>query len=597
MSRKIIERLADAAMVAVRVAGDAWPRALVSATPIPEQWLGLLERSDGGRRLVPSGEDPRPQRSDRLLLVRRGPVCIKLKIVDLRSTDGHDVSGTCQLSLNWQARDDDLAALGRAILHDNELTLDGLGAALAAGGARAELEQFIHERTASVLVHDDLRAELLEYLRARMQRFLFSSGIELEGVVALELSSTSLAEQEATQRQAAAHVESIKARELVERATAQAASRRLEDMRGLLDKLKAATEDDSTCQWHELLPTLSPAERGRLLENLWRVTPDRQAAVAIVVVAGHECVWLDPAEPTRIIQRKALTGDLGGLRSVSCDPTGTRLLIGAARGVWLVDAKDGEVLGSYEVPGIEYPRTGFNACVLADQHLIATHSQLGAWRWRLDDPTQAEALLQPDGGIPSAIRAATVTVDGRVLFAADEVVHVISPDDQRSTLPPAPGKIRCLATEGGMVYVGTAEGCLAGCELDGTGQWRVLHQAPAAFESVYPRRWSDLLELVIPAGAAGVCGLYAQESVVASLMKTRVPVRRAWACDDLLVALTDHRDRLIVMKSDAARQEATEVKVRRLLGHSVQDACIVSELEVPEALDANLTEEEGEQTA
>lgn len=576
MSRKILDRLSDPTLVAVRVVGDEWPRSFVSATVVPDQWVGLIERRDGGRRLVPAGEDPRPERSDKLLLVRTRPVAVSIHVDGARSSDQHDVSGVYELSIRWQPRDDDLAALGRTLLEPNELSLDGLAKAVADAGGRSTLEQFIRARPASDLVRGDLCAALLEALHAQMKRFLFSSGMGLECVATLELSSTSLAECEALERETAARVERVKSHEMVEQAARAAASRRLDDMRALLDKLKTAAENDSGYQWHELLPSLTPAERGQLLANLWRITPDQHTAEAVVVVAGRECVWIDPAEPKRIIRRVSVDDSLGGLRSVAFSGQENALLVGAARGVWVLDADAGDVHGQYEVPGADRPRTGFNAVVLTGDRLFATHSQLGAWCWPLGSPQQAEALLEPAAGAPRAIRAVTAAADGRVLFAADDVVHVLTPDGaERATLPPTPGAIQCLATEGVAVFVGTSGGCLALRDVDGTGEWRIVHRASAAFESIFPRRWGDLLELVIPAGIAGVCGVYAQEGVVARLMETRVPVRRVYGCDDLLVALNDNRDRLIVMRSDAARRGGHEVPVRRMLGHSVQDACIV----------------------
>jgi hypothetical protein len=92
---------------------------------------------------------------------------------------------------------------------------------------------------------------------------------------------------------------------------------------------------------------------------------------------------------------------------------------------------------------------------------------------------------------------------------------------------------------------------------------------------VQARRWDDLVELVIPAGAEGVHGVYAEEGMVSRLLEAPVPVRRVWACDDVLMALADQRDRLIVLNGSMPARTGREVPIARLLGRSVHDACLV----------------------
>ena len=113
-------------------------------------------------------------------------------------------------------------------------------------------------------------------------------------------------------------------------------------------------------------------------------------------------------------------------------------------------------------------------------------------------------------------------------------------------------------------------------ELRAPGDWLVVHRVLGPVESVVARRWDDLVELVIPAGRQGVQGVYAEEGVVSRLMDSAVAVRRVCACDDTLVALSEQRDRLLVLNADSPGRTALEVPVARMLGQSIQDACIVT---------------------
>jgi hypothetical protein len=577
MAPEPLKRLTDAQVVALRCKGDAWPRSLLAATPIPDTWMGLVVRADGRRRFVPAGEDPRVERDDTLVLVRNRAITVPLALDDAPPADDHAVQASVELLVRWPARDDDLAALHTSLLGESELTLDRLAEAVANAGAPAALRAFIREKSTRQLVDDDQRDALLERLRAELQEFLFSAGLLLERLGTVAFTSRTLAEQDALQRDATRRMKALEARGVVERAALAVTQRRLSDLSTILAKLKAAAASDGSVQWHQLLPTLTPGERGRLLENLWRLTPDREVAQAIVVLTSQASAWLDPARPDTIAHRFDLPPELGGLRSVTYDAGHGWLLIGAATGVWAVSAADRTIARCYTVRDAGKPTTGFNSAVIAGDRLVATHSQLGCWSWPLEKPDAAEALLRPDNGVPKTVRAATVTADGHVLFGADDEVHVLAPDGQRRhTLPIGRGSVHGIAVLDRTVYVTTSDGLVVEDCWDTPNVWQVLHRRAEPIESVHARRWDDLVELVIPARADGVLGIYGDEGLVARLLTATTPIRRAWACDDTLVGLSENRDRLVVSNANLPERTGVDVPVARLLGRSIQDACIVT---------------------
>jgi hypothetical protein len=606
MSRKVQERMADDGVVALCADGGDWPHAFRAATPIPDGWMGLVERRDGSRRLVPAGEEPRSAVGDRLVLVRTSSIQVPLAVDETPAACGHGVLATCGMALRWQARDDDLAALRAALLGSGELSADALGRAVAHAGAEAALRKFIRQRPAGKLVHDDLREDLFVSLREELKKFLFSAGATLEGLSAPRFVSPMLAQEERIQRDADTNLRRIQAGEMVQQARLTATQRRLDGLSTIFEKLRTAAGSDQSQQWHDLLPALSPGERGQLLENLWRLTPDRQVAQAIVAAAGNECVWIDPAHPDSIVRRVTLAADFGGLRSTAfCHERGW-LLVGAARGVWVLNAADGALLNRYEVPETESPRTGFNSAAVCGDRLVATHSQLGCWSWRLDQSAPPTALLRPAAGVPKTVRAATPVwwdrlpvgvrggedrpevgpprMEGHVLFAADDRVHAMLCDGSGARATGSVGSsITCLALLDDELYVGTADGVLV-VRLDWSAKppalvsdaWRIVHRARGAIETIVVRRWNDLIELVLPAGLDGVCGVYAEESIVSRLMPAYSPIRRVWACDDAIVALNENRDRLAVLHSSRPERIAQEIPLARMLGSSIQDACLVT---------------------
>lgn len=578
MTRPLDKSLADPTVVAVAVRGVDWPRSMLAETRVPDAWIGLMEKRDARRWLVPSGEAPRADDGDCVTLVRNRPIVVPVEIAECPASCGNVVSGTCELLVRWPARDDELAALRRSLLRDGELTLGALARAVCDGGAGAALRRFLGRHTAAELIREDRRSDALAAIREEMQRFCFECGASIEAVASLRLASATLARREALERDAAHDIERIKSRELVEHAAVAATQRRLVELSAVMEKLQtAAKRGGDEMQWHELLPALSPAERGRLLENLWRVTPDRHATQAIVAIAGDECVWLNPADAEQIIRRVHVSADLGGVRSVSFDAPRRWLLVGAATGVRAIHADDGEVTARFAVPDAPATKTGFNSAAIIGERVYATHSQLGVWSWALHGDAAAVCILRPENGVPRTIRSICAAADGRVLFAADDCVYAHDPSrGVLEVVAAADDTIHCVASLEHELFVGVADGKLLRLDLRQPEDWWVPYRSATPIESVQPRRWSDLVELVVPGGPAGVCGVYSEENVVTRLLETATPTRRAWAADDILVALNDRRDRLTVMNAASADRRGRDVVLARTLGGSIQDACLVT---------------------
>ena len=579
MTRDPRTLLATPEIVAFRCAGHEWPRNVLGASPIPDTWMGLLTKASGWRRLVPSGEDPQPARDDTLVLLRYRAITVPLELHDFPAADGHAVEAAVELLVRATPRDTEVAALSTALLGAGELCLEELADAVEQAGASAALRAFVQRHAAVDLVRQDQRNALLEHLRTALQKFLFTTGLYLERLGTIHFVSDTLARQEQQQRSAAAQLHALESRSVVEQAALAVTRRRLDGLSEILSKLKAAASGGEGTRWRELFPALTLGERGRLLENLWRLTPDRAVAAAIVVVAGHDCVWLDPLEPDRVLRKVTLPDDLGALRSVSppaVSAASADLLIGAATGIWRLDAETAEVRTRYPAPGTDAVRTGFNAAAVCGERIVGSHSQLGAWSWRLDDPTDALPLLRPAAGVPKTIRAAVAADGGRVILAADDCVQAYRATGDLLWQSAAVGSaIHGLALLGDALFAVTDDGRVLHSDLRVPGEWTLVYRGLDSIETVRARRWDDLVELVIPAGGQGICGVCPEEGLVTRLLDAPVAVRRAWACDDLLVGLSENRDRLFVLHGSRPGRAGTEVRLTRLLGRAVQDVCIV----------------------
>jgi hypothetical protein len=584
MGRSIADRLADSAWMALSVEHAEWPRARAKAfagapgAPIPEGWTALVESADGRRRLAPAGDDPRVAPGERLALARRDPISVPLQFAGMPASCGKPVEARCDVVVRFGDSADELAALRRTLLASGELTHQELTRRLDEAGGAAALREFVRAHTAHELVHDDRRPALLALLREKLRAFLFDAGTRLEGVTGLVCNSPTLAREEALRQEAEQRVQQIQAREMVEQAARTAVSRRLNELAALLEKLRAVASTDPSLRWGELLPALSPGERGHLLENLWRITPDRARASAIVALTAAECVWLDPARPDQMLRRVRLPGDLGGLRSVGHDAQRRWLLVGAASGLWALRDADGEVIARYRVPAVHPPRTGFNAAAIVGERVYATHSQLGIWSWSLDGQAQSpQAITQTRDGIPKTVRAVTAMPGGQVAYAVDARVQIYdAARGEATTVVAADAAVHSIARDGANVYVTDESGKLLRVSLSEPQDAWMPYRRIGPLESVQVRRWNDLVELVVPAGPQGILAVYERESVTSRLAETSAPVRKVWACDDLVVGLTDTRDRLVVLNAHTFDRTAIDVPVARMAGSAVQDACIVA---------------------
>jgi hypothetical protein len=164
-----------------------------------------------------------------------------------------------------------------------------------------------------------------------------------------------------------------------------------------------------------------------------------------------------------------------------------------------------------------------------------------------------------------------------VLFSADDCVHRYNPQTgELLVLGSADDVVHSIAVSENDVFVGTAGGNLLRFDLRQPEDWWRPFRTSEPIEAISVRRMGDLIEAVAPAGAQGVVGVYGDDGVVARLVESPVPIRRAWACDDLIVGLNDNRDRLVIASSNTPDRGCVQVPIARLLGDLVQDVCVVT---------------------
>jgi hypothetical protein len=436
------------------------------------------------------------------------------------------------------------------------------------------LQAYAAERPAAELLRAPDRDALAQLIRQQLERFCFDFSCALGTIEGVTFHSSRWQAEQAAQTEAATRVAQLEARAQVEQATKAALDRRLEDLGSILERMQSLAAGSQDVGMEALLRALAPSERGRLFEHLWRIMPNRAATEFVAVVAGQACRLLAPRAPHDVRREWSLPEWLGALRSVRFESERDRLLIGAATGVWLVDPSGDTEPQAYAVARADTrPRTGFNSAVLSGGALYGAHSQLGLWRWPLDQPDAGARLVDPEQRGARAVRS--VTADGdAVICGIDRDLVRVADDGSVAVLAQVADTIQALAVTARHWVVGTSDGRLLRIDRS-TRTPKLVFETHAPIESITARRWQDLDELVIPAGKRGLLGIYGQEGWNTNLLSRNDGVRRATASDDLIVAMTPARDRLWLLHEQAASEPA-DVPIAQEFGNSIQDFCVIT---------------------
>lgn len=168
-----------------------------------------------------------------------------------------------------------------------------------------------------------------------------------------------------------------------------------------------------------------------------REVPGLKYSGGFVIAAGRTVRVMDP-----ITLEPSVTCTVPhSPRSVACaEQSGHHVLLAGWRlGLCQLGMADGSVQCEYCVPesaiertyGTPSPRagSGFNSIAISGCDIIASHSELGVWRWRAGLPGSGEPLLADRIDPSEARHIGPVRIDGgRVLVATDRVIVAAAPD-------------------------------------------------------------------------------------------------------------------------------------------------------------------------
>ncbi len=572
---------------------DAWFRdfrSIAVLTP-PGALFGVLKRSfelpgafaartvrrDGAQQMYAPGADVSGDDVTEVMFARTTPFDIALDIPQLTASDRYlcDAHVAARLRVLPERREFDAF---QAKVMGSQTAVD---IAAVENYVRPAVDQalrdFVEQHSAGDLVDGRVSDACIAAVTDALQGPCFAGGLAVETGPAVRFRSPEYDKVRQAEQHAARSLDEHEAQTQLRDALAAAQTARLDHLEAMLSRLEGLAHASPDVELPELMKAFTESERGQLYQALFASHARRRVTALAAVVAGTELLLFDAHAPQRLVRRMELGGDAGPPRSIQRDPQSGKLLVGAARGVYLLDAEGAAIEGVYHAPDAPPVRGGCNAAALHGDNLIATHSELGVLHWRLGQMENPQALVADLTTGAKTVRYAQFarerfwcTVDDRIVSVpADDLTAAPHIVDTGRTVVSA----LCVSDHG--IHVGNAEGDILRFDERGHVPTRLHGGSRRPAESVQLLTAGGVGRLYYTDTSLAVFGRVLGDAFVCRYEAGGQTIRRAEAAPDIVVGTTDARDRIIVWQADHPDRPSDVVNVAQLTGHSVQDVCLI----------------------
>jgi hypothetical protein len=546
---------------------------------LPGAFAALTRAEDGSARVWPAGARVPGDGVAEMLLVRALPFELILDFPQLPAADQYLCDARVTVQVQVLTERTELEALAGQVLGSRTHADSAAVVRYLAPHLERALRAFVAEHQAGALVEARVADQAGQVAHQALAGPCFSGGLAVRGTPVVTVTSAAWGRTREAAERAARALDEHAAQSELRSALADAQRTRLSHLESMLERLNTLAERSPGVELSELMRAFEHAQRGELYQALFAARARQRTTASIAVITGDSLLFYDARDPSRVVRRVELQGACGAPRSLQHDPAGGRLLVGAARGVYVLDeAGDGSVA---ELPAAsDAPvRGGFNEVAARGDVIVATHSELGVWRWSMGKPQSAAPLLADLTDGARTVRAAQFAA-GRLWFALDERVICVDVDDLSANPRIAgggAGTISALCACGEGIYAGTSDG-------------DVLHW-PDAARLENPKRIhggsNRPVESIVMVTSGGIARLFFTDTSLA--VHCRVPgdsfvcrfeaggqtVRRAACAADVVAATTDARDRVLVWTTEQPARPVSTINIYRETGRSVQDVCLI----------------------
>lgn len=545
---------------------------------LPSSCVALAWGESGQPRLAPPGGFVQSDGARELLFVRTSPIELQYHVGGLRSEDGYDFSASVAMSVRIVPERSELESLRRTAMGSaNRIDLDRLHR-FCEETVRSALSEFASSRSAADLASASTWGAFDAVLDARFKPVGFASGLALGPDPRVTFSSPVYAEARRTEATASLRRQRLEADAALRSAAVEVKKSHLSQLEDVLAKARELADRNDGVGLAALIKTFDPSQRGDLYQAVAAPGADARRTEAVLIVAGDELLWLDPAALDKAVRRQDLSSSIGPLRSVRvrCDGDRRTILVGAARGVHVVDA-DGGPHDTYPYENGATVRGGFNAAAIAGDRLFATHSEIGLVAWRIGRPDDQETCLIDLTDGARAVRDVQLDGDGRLWFSVDRRVVGWDPDtDEPPTVADVSGEVTALSVGDGYMAAGLADGrVLRWPAFDFDAAEQVRPPGRSRIRSVACMAGGGIPRLLVADGSPHL-DLQVVGDAYRGEYRAGTAVRWGFAADDIIVGVDDNRDRLLTWSINTPHEPAATVSIGRLCGHTIQDVALLA---------------------
>ena len=544
---------------------------------VPASCVALVWGESAQPTVVPAGRPIEAGGTREVMLVRTTPFVIDYEIDGLVSKDDYPFSACVKLSIQVVPDRAELGAFRTALVgSSNEVQMDHLRQHCE-DAVRTALAAFAKGRDAAELVSPESWSAFDDVVAGRFKPVGFASGLALGPDPRVTFESPAYAESRRADEAAVRRRKRLETDGQLRDISAKARAKHLEELGTLLKQARRMAGEQPGVAVADLIKSFDPAQRGALYEGLATLQQPACRTEAILVVAGDELLRFDPTDPGRPSRRYRLTSGAGPLRSIRPANDGSKqtLLVGARRGVHLVDPEDG-LRQTCTFDTQTEPRGGVNAAVLLGDHLYATHSEIGLIRWNRCQPNDHTLCLADVTRGAKAIRDVQADETGRLWLSVDDRVVGWTPDKETPpTLLSAPAVVTALLVADGFAWAGLDDGGVVRWPIADPAEMETLRGPSGnAVGSLDWTRGGGVPRLLIADGRPHL-DLQVLGDAYVGEYRCEHKLRWGLGAEDWIIGVNDRRDRVFAWRLDSPQQPTTTIPVGRILGHSVQDIALL----------------------
>lgn len=549
---------------------------------LPPQWAALVSRTTGDFSVVRPGGTVRGDDAASVLFVRVSPLEILINEEDLAALDRFQCRAQVRLRIGVMPERMELRTFYTSILGSRRVAKGEAIARYLQPGLRDALVAVAARHAAAALTDGGASEAVRKAVSDAVNGACFSAGLTLHAPPTIQFQSDALRQVRETEQEALRRRAEHEARRQVQEALERAQAEHLDHLSGLLTRLRDLAAASPDVALPELLRSFDEKQRGELYEAFFAAEQPASHTRWIVVAAGDELLYFDPAQTERPARRLTVSGPAGPVRSIQTthdENNRVVLLLGAATGVYRVPIDHAEPDLILLVPAAPPVRGGFNAVACVDDRVLASHSELGLFDWRISEPNAPARLFESLTRQAKAIRQ--MVAFGNYLYASvdDRIIrwmrHVQAGAPERM-FTGSSSTITALCPTADGVYAGNSDGDVLYWPADGIDDpERINRGSGRAVESAWLLEREGVRRIVYTDTSLRVHARVIGDAFSCGYEAGGQTLRRVEVAPDLIVATNDLRDRLLCWSpNDPARPKAT-IGVSSICGRSIQDACLV----------------------